>query len=495
MNSGPSCSLPHILIGLACCAIHASGAPSPAVTSAPNVVIITVDQLVADGMSCRMGDTYLKTPAMDSLANNGMVFTRAYCANPLCQPSRNSIFTGRYPHETGVTANTTRHHDPVPFDNLGDYFQRAGYHTAYFGKRHLFFNVDKSFPQAAPEPKFKGHDAQTLADATEFLTQKPAQPFLCVVSFMNPHNVAELSRRQDLPDGAIPPPPGPELCPPAPANLVPQLDEPDTMTVMRKGYQANRLFPVGDFTPDQWRQLRWGYYRLIEKVDSQIGVLLEAIRHAGMEDNTVIVFTSDHGECAGAHGFVQKTVLYEESARVPLIVSLKGRTPAGTCDRLVNTGLDILPTLLEFAGAPVPDALPGMSLRPLALGNPVAQWRDHVVVENDMQQAGSIDGFTPATQGRMIRTEQFKYCVYDRGLRRESLVDLTTDPGEIRNLAGDPSSRAVLLQHRALLARFGKAHNDPLAAELLDDDVKPIPFASSPADEDASKPLKPRIKP
>ena len=100
-------------------------------------------------------------------------------------------------------------------------------------------------------------------------------------------------------------------------------------------------------TPDDWRRQRWGYYRMIEKVDAEIGKVLEALRKTGQEDNTLIVFTSDHGECAGAHRFNQKTVFYEESARVPLIVAWKGHTAAGTCDKLVNTGIDILPTLLD----------------------------------------------------------------------------------------------------------------------------------------------------
>jgi arylsulfatase A-like enzyme len=115
---------------------------------------------------------------------------------------------------------------------------------------------------------------------------------------------------------------------------------------------------------------------------------------------------------------------------------------------------------------------------PLALGEPVTAWRDHIVVENNMAQAGQLNGLTPQMEGRMVRTERYKYCVYSRGNRRESLVDLQTDPGEMLDLASDPKYREVLLQHRELLARFGKEHNDPLAAELLADHVKPIPFTA-----------------
>lgn len=360
--------------------------PQPSIAappSKPNVLFIICDQLFAEAMSCRMGKKFINTPTLDRLAQSGVTFTQAYAANPLCMPSRNSIFTGRYPHETGVTKNQAVKLNPAEFVDMGTCFRRAGYETAYFGKRHLCFSFPAAFQAVPPEPK-KDHDIKTTAGAVEFLSLKHDKPFLLVVSLMNPHNVCQLARDEKLPDGPIGAPPPPEQCPPAPDNLAPQLNEPDTMTWMRKGYRANPAFPVGNFTPGQWRQLRWGYYRLIEKVDAQIGEVLAALRKAGVEENTLIVFTSDHGECAGAHGFNQKTVFYEESARVPLIVSFPGRTKPGTCDRLVNTGLDILPTLLDFAAVPVPGKLAGRSLKPLALGGPVAEWRDHVVVEDNM---------------------------------------------------------------------------------------------------------------
>jgi arylsulfatase A-like enzyme len=446
----------------------------------PNLLFIMTDQQFADAMSCRMGRTWINTPAMDSLATNGMVFTRAYASNPLCMPSRNSIFTGRYPHETGVTKNSGASFD---FMDLGAYFLKAGYETAYFGKRHLVFNVQKSFKTTNNSQ----HDPVTLTDASAFLSQKHEQPFLCVVSFMNPHNVCELARGQKLPDGPIDATPAPDKCPPAPANLAPQQDEPDTMTAMRKGYHASSKFPVGQFTPDQWRQLRWGYYRLIEKVDAQIGAVLDTLRKAGQEDNTIIVFTSDHGECAGAHGFNQKTVLYEESARVPLIVSYKGMIKPGESDKLVNTGIDLLPTMLSGANIPIPLTLPGRSLWPIALGQTIPDWRTHIVVEDDMDQADSIGPYRPSAEGRMVRTERYKYCVYSHGDRRESLVDLQADPGETKNLAGDPQYRKILLEHRALLAQFGKEHNDPLSITMLADEVKPMPFAVSEAKTKSTK--------
>jgi choline-sulfatase len=465
--------------------------PPPALAAAatssrrPNILYIMTDQQFAEAMSCRMGTQYIRTPAMDSLAQNGIVFTRAYTPNPLCMPARASIFTGRYPHETGVTRNAQVEMDPAEFVCMGTYFRQLGYATAYFGKWHLCFDLkdvnSHGFENTrGSTDKTLDRDAAVARASVEFITQKHDKPFLLVASLLNPHNICEYARGQELPCGPIGDAPPPVQCPPPPANLAPPLAEPDSMTMMRKGYHATPMFPVGNFSENQWRRLRWGYYRMIEKVDAEIGKILEALRRAGLEEDTLIVFTSDHGECAGAHRFNQKTVFYEESARVPLIVSYKGKTNKGTSDKLVNTGLDILPTMFDFAGIPTPKKLTGRSLRPLALGQLAADWRDWVVVENHMDQAGVVGDLRPSLQGRMVRTDRYKYCVYSQGNQRESLVDVEKDPGETRDLATDPNYRKVLLEHRAILAKFAGEHNDPMATEILADDVKPVPFKSAP---------------
>jgi hypothetical protein len=115
----------------------------------------------------------------------------------------------------------------------------------------------------------------------------------------------------------------------------------------------------------------------------------------------------------------------------------------------------------------------------VALGQASPEWGDYIVVEDNMDQTASIGPSRPTAEGRMVRTERYKYCVYSHGDRRESLVDLITDPGETKNLARDPEYRKILLEHRARLTQFGKEHNDQLAAKLLADDVKPIPFTSN----------------
>jgi choline-sulfatase len=464
--------LHHLRSALAATVIIAAAAAAQ-----PNVLFIMTDQHSAEALSCRMGDRYLKTPALDGLAARGTYFSRAYTPNPLCMPARNSIFTGRYPHQTGVTDNTKTKLDAAEFVTMGTYFRQAGYQTAYFGKWHLAYDEGATQTHGF-ETLDTGHmDAENAAHAAKFLGTKHDKPFLLVVSFLNPHNVCELARDQELNNGPIGQPPSAEKLPPAPANLAPPRGEPDTMTQIRAGYHANPAFPVGNFSPERWQTLRWGYYRLIEKVDAEIGKVLTALKAAGLEENTLIVFTADHGECAGAHGFNQKTVFYEESSRVPLIVSTPGQRAGRVAEKFINTGTDILPTMLDFAGVPRPAKLRGLSLRPLALGEAVATWREDVVVQNNMSQTFPVAGNVPTTEGRMIRTDRYKYCVYAHGQNRESLVDLEKDPGEMTNLARDPAHRETLLAMRERLRHWGAENRDPLVAAMLADDVKPQDFA------------------
>ena len=454
----------------------------------PNILVIVTDQQFAEVMSCRMGNEFIKTPALDELTSRGAFFTRAYCAFPLCGPSRNSMFSGLYPHRVRWKPV---HDDPSRY--LGRYLLDAGYETAYSGKSELHAKdvAEHGFetilaPMGVPTRKTAlangGWDAWAASEAIGFIARPHEKPFLLVASFLNPHNVCEWSRRLagqegTLDCGEIGDPPAPEQLPPAPANIGPQADEPDGMTLMRRGFQANRLFPVGGYTVDDWRRHRWGYYRMVELVDREIGRVLKALREAGLEDETLVIFTSDHGECAGAHGWNQKSVPYDESTRVPFIVKWNGRTPAGiSSEKLINTGIDLVPTVLDAAGVAIPKELPGRSALPLALGRPVADWPDAAVSQMSMSQAGEIDGFKPTMKWWMVRTDRYKYCLFSRGQQRESFIDMQADPGEMRNLAADPAHRQALLEHRERLARYAREHDDRHVAPLLADDVKPIPF-------------------
>lgn len=453
----------------------------------PNIVLIITDQQSAEALSCRMGDQYLSTPHMDSLAQNGVVFTRAYTPNPLCMPARASLFTGRFPHETGIGTNVKKPWTYKDYKCMGAYLREAGYATAYFGKWHLLYEPTDvathgfEIVQLTKETKDTPYDTAIADASVKYLAKPHDKPFLAVVSFLNPHNICQVARGEEFSCGPIGTPPAPSECPPLPKNInVPQ-DETDTMVFLRKAYQQHRLFPVSGYKEDDWRQYRWSYYRMIEKVDHEIGRILQQLRENGLDKNTVVVFTSDHGECAGAHRFNQKTVFYEESVRVPLIVSSPTRDQSGITqsDHLVNIGVDLLPTILGYAGQEIPETLPGKNLKILSEGKEKEKWRNYLVLQNHMDQTASIDGIRPSVRGRLVVTDRFKYAVYSEGMRRESLFDLENDPGETRNLISDPSVAREVKRHRNLLAKFAEQFGDSLASQLIADDVPPIPFTHS----------------
>jgi choline-sulfatase len=225
-------------LGAAGIALNGSLAQASQGDDRPNVLLIMTDQHFADAMSCRMGNQYISTPAMDRLAGDGMLFSRAYCPNPICVPSRTSMFTGRYPHETGVQDNGKYRPDPAKFPTLGTVFQQAGYDTGYVGKWHL------PFPSGAGQSGFnysrnrhnKGYDDETPPLVRDFLKTKRQGPFFAVASFCNPHNICEWARGDrgdDLPDGSVGRLPPPELCPPLATNRLPPDNETDIMRFLR----------------------------------------------------------------------------------------------------------------------------------------------------------------------------------------------------------------------------------------------------------------------
>lgn len=444
-----------------------------AAAARPNVLLIITDQQSADAMSCWQSDQYLRTPNMDSIAARGVMFTHAYSANPICVPSRTAMFTGRYPHETGVQNNERLAVDPKRFPTMGTLFRQAGYTTGYVGKWHVSIpmaDVEASGFEYSANIKSNGADAATPPAVKEFLARKHEKPFLLVASFINPHNICEWARGQRLPDGEVGAPPPPDQCPPAPANLAPPPNEPEATAFARRSYHANPQFPVGNFDVGKWRQYRWSYYRMIEKVDAEIGRVLAALREHGHADNTLIVLTADHGDCQGAHGFNQKTVFLDASTRVPFLVAPPSGRRAGKSDQLVQTGIDLIPTLCDFAGITKPATLPGLSVRPAVDGasNRALEGRQYVVASNHMVQGVPILDRLMKPAGRMLRTARYKYCVYDQGERRESLVDMEKDPGEQVNLAVDPAFVAVLNEHRRMLAEWARRTGDttfPFVAE------------------------------
>jgi choline-sulfatase len=451
-----------------------------------NIVLIMVDQLYAEAMSCRMGNEYLNTPALDKLVAEGMLFSRAYTASPVCIPARNAMFTGRYPYDTGIECNRSHPRNPLrgfprggneagatlsaDYRCLGQYFSEAGWDTAYFGKWHLnMLKEDKRRHGFTTTGVLfnTGHDPEIAHEAAQYIRQPHEKPFLAVVQFCDPHDICQYAANKPLPGGALPEPPPVDDLPPLLPNAAPTADEGDILKTLRTAYNSVHT-GRGISTPAEirkWREHRWAYYRLIERVDALIGDVLKAIDDAGHADDTVVVFTSDHGEMMGAHGLVQKTFFYEEAVHVPLVIRQPGFTP-GTCDDLVNNGVDILPTLLSYAGIRDPEYLPGRDLRPLAEGARTTDRRDYIISHVHFCNT-RMPKHIPHTYGRMVRSRRYSYWLLDHGKQREVLFDTKKDPGQMHNLAPNPESKPIIEQHRAFLTEYAIENEDWQAMDML----------------------------
>jgi arylsulfatase A-like enzyme len=410
----------------------------------PNIVLILTDQQFGGALSCA-GNSYVKTPVMDSLAARGVRFDRAYCGFPLCVPSRSAMVSGRRAHETSVTSNLKEDAGVWDFQKwptVANALTRAGYDCDYTGKWHLPF----------PRNDIAQHGFGTQGMA--FLHSKRDRPFYFVASYLNPHDICEWARNDVKKGTPNPPPPG--ECPPLPANFTIPTEEPPEVREYLRAY--GKALGTDLHTPDRWRQYLWVYYRLVESVDQEIGKFLSGLSESGNDENTIIIFTSDHGDGMGSHQINQKWALYEEEIRVPLIIT-GGSGSRVDATHLVSTGADLVPTICDFAGATPPPGLTGRSLRPLVEQQIPADWRDAVVVETRLA--------VTQVEGRALRTDRHKYIVYEKGEPREQLFDLQDDPGETRSLLADAQYRSVLEDHRARLRQWAEATGDMAARKFL----------------------------
>jgi arylsulfatase A-like enzyme len=431
-------------------------------------LFICTDQQSASMMSCT-GNPWLNTPAMDSLAQRGTRFDHAYAAVPVCLPARTCLHTGHMSSEFNIRDNRCRRDDQVVPPELlkrgqGWLLQEAGYRALYGGKEHF--------------PKYRAEDIgfeditrderdDLAAACADFLAQPAGdKPFALMCHLINPHDICYMAIRdaatsenearimknasieiEEL-DKALQHPSGVSdaeffetHCPPLPDNFGPQADEPEAFQELmdERPFRRNAR---ENWSAERWREHRWAYARLTERVDLQIGRILDALNESPHADNTIVIFTSDHGDMDSAHGFEHKTLFYDEAARIPLIVAGPG-VPQGKVDdqHVISNGLDLLPTLCDYAGAPVPDDLWGTSIRPLLEGG---SWsRDYVPIVNQI--------------GHAVVSRSHKYCVFDRGENAEQLYDRVNDPGEMRNALNDPDQAETLAQHRAWYREYWSA--------------------------------------
>ena len=428
----------------------------------PNILLIITDQHTGSVMSQR-GYEHVTTPGIDKIADAGVTFTRAYTTYPVCTAYRQSLMTGMMSSKLA---------DPTQFPSIGKTMSDAGYETVYHGKWHV---GNTKINQVADWHGFETYDGRqndttTRERVVDFIKQKHDKPFFLVTSFMNPHDACELARNMsgiedDYKDVPIEHDVAVELTPPLPANFAVPDSESEGVSVRRGSEPGSSMFekhPTKYWTETQWRQYMYGYDRLLEMVDAHVKQVVEELENQSLLEDTVIIYTSDHGDGHASHQWNQKMTFYEEAINVPFIVSWKGKTKAGYLDEetLLSTGLDIFPTILKLAGVPIPESLHGLDLVPQVLTDPgedILPEREYVVAE--INQLGSN------FKGRMVTSKNFKYILFDNGENREQLFDLVNDPGELHPVTYTPEYREQLIAHRNMLLDWNE--------KIQDDDFSP----------------------
>ena len=325
---------------------------------------------------------------------------------------------------------------------MGSHFRQAGYDTSYAGKWH----VPKCYPNAIEGFRVLssgiGHQG-TVSDplvtdgCVNYLHGRDrSKPFLMVASYMQPHDICEWLRLNRVDPGALPYPELESELPPLPDNFSAR-PEPLPAGIARK---HNGLEPRhGNWSELHFRYYIWSYLRHVEMVDVEVARLLAALDATDCRQDTLVVFTSDHGEGMANHAMTRKGFLYDESVCVPLVVSGPSVRPDVVDDATLTSGMDIFPTLCDCAGIETPNGAKGISLRPALEGGTVARTFVASECNNNEQQ--------------MIRSSRYKYIAY-KDDPVEQLFDMQEDPGETRNLSVDANHTAALNEHRQLLQQW-----------------------------------------
>jgi len=458
---------------------HASAADG----KKPNVLFI-----VSDDLNCRLGcygDTQVITPNIDRLAKRGVVFERAYCQFPRCSPSRSSFLTGRRPNATGVLRNPgqgmnarTRRPSPHFRDTIPEtvtlpqLFKNNGYFVARVGKLYhygvpgqigtnglddppswaqvinpkgrdktdegqVFSLIPNNFGGTLSWMAAEGTDAEqtdglTAAAAVELLEQHKQEPFFLAVGFFRPHTpyVAPKSYFEKYPAADI------------------KLAELSAEDLARKPAPAfaSAKAEQEKMSDEQRRQAIQAYQASITFMDAQVGKLLDGLDQKGLADNTIVVFFSEHGYHLHEHGLWQKMSLFEGSARVPLIIAAPGMAANGMRTQSLAELVDLYPTLAELTRLDAPNYLGGVSLKPV-LEDSTKSVKSAAYTQ---VRRGNFDGYS-------VRTERFRYTLWDGGTKGAQLHDLQSDPKETKNLVNHPEHAEIVAELKSLIEKYANA--------------------------------------
>lgn len=443
----------------------------------PNIVVVLVDDLRWDELSCT-GHPFVNTPNIDRIASEGVRFRNAFCTTPLCSPVRACLLTGLHTHHHGILDNTNRSEHSHKLKTFPSVLQQNGYQTAYVGKWHMG-NDDTARPGfdhwvsmkgqgTSFDPvlnvngerrSFSGHTTDVLnQQAIAFLRQNDQPPFCLYIAHKALH--PELTQRDD---GSITDPKAAKFLPAIrhrtlySGDAVPRrlniTDLPDDKPALRRNIKD--LPPLGLATGTSDGTIR-DRLRMLAGVDDGVGMLLEELSRSKRLDNTIFVFTSDHGYWYGEHGLsVERRLAYEEGIRVPLLIRYPQVIGAGGLIDEFALSIDLAPTLLDLASAEATFPMDGRSLLPLLTADKPADWRSSFLIQYN------TDTVFPRVYKmgyRAIRTTRWKYIRYNELDGMDELYDLQNDPYEMKNVIDRPDTSATLSRLQSELNKLLDDH-------------------------------------
>jgi arylsulfatase A-like enzyme len=480
-------------------AIIAASSWSNLATAAPpkdklNVLFIISDDL--NNFEGCYGDSRAKTPNIDRLASRGVRFDRAYCQFPLCAPSRNSFLTGLYPNSSGILANGLIFRQTVPKQvSLPQAFRLAGYFAARIGKLYHYgvpnsIGTDGADDPASWELEMNPAGVDRLVELPKVFTFKPgewggtlswyasphpAEQHTDAISAANAEWVLEHFAKQDRPfflAVGFFRPHTPYVSPKDYWDLYPREEMPvvrgvkkDQADIPPVALQSYKTPPK--MTDDQRRECVQGYRAAISFMDTQVGHVVDALDRLGLAKNTVIVFTSDHGYHMGEHGLWQKMSIFEESARVPLLIVAPKTSKSGAVARTPVGLIDLYPTLTQLCGVKAPDNLQGQSLVPI-LKDTNTEGRGWAL--SQVTRGGGKDREQNRIFGYSLRTPRWRYTEWDEGKQGRELYDHDRDAKELTNLADNASEEKTVATltkqlHAAIAATFPPSGHTPPVKE------------------------------
>ena len=438
----------------------------------PNIVVILVDDMRWDEFGLA-GHNYIKTPNIDRIAREGIYFRNAFTTTPLCSPSRASFLTGQYAHTNGITDNLARNEQSHKLKTFPLTLDSAGYETAFIGKWHMG-NDDSQRPGFdtwvalegqgeainpnlninGDQKNIEGYVTDVLTEfSTEFISAQRSQPFLLYLSHKALH--PNMKQKDDgsvemIGSGGFIPAErhtgmySDKVFQRRPNAHIPPIDKPSLMR------QIDTLPQLGRETATDEKTIR-ERAEMLMAVDESLGRIIDQLEESNLLENTIIVFTSDHGYWYGEHGLsVERRLAYEEAIRIPMLIRYPRVFEPGQTNERMILSIDLAPTLLDLAGL-IPGAhIHGRSMVPLMNGK-TQDWRSSFLIE---YYSDTVFPRILKMGYKAVRNERYKYIRYLDLKNMDELYDLTEDPYELNNIHDAPGSEEVLKVMKAELNRL-----------------------------------------